>query len=185
MQYAKICRFSGWVILSGWLTGCASMLPETHTNTTSFKSFDEARMALETLEPRKSDRKALESNGFTPAHHPNMTLLTHADVVRRFLPSALLKREDLDPGILSCLEARDACRGVEVVGARISKVRTGWFWPDFLNFHRRTETTGWRFTALVLLVNDQIVYRSWSGQPRIDEVEIVKRPMGPLQNIVP
>ena len=173
------------MILSGWLTGCASMLPETHTNTTSFKSFEDARAALEALEPRKSDRKALESNGFAHAHHPNMTLLTHADVVRRFLPSALLKREDLDPGILSCLEARDACRGVEVIGTRISKVRTGWFWPDFLNFYRRTETTGWRFNALVLLIDDQIVYRSWSGQPRIDEVEIVKRPMGPLQNIVP
>ena len=173
------------MVLVAWLTGCAFMLPETHTNTTSFKSFEDARAALEALEPRKSDRKALESNGFAHAHHPNMTLLTHADVVRRFLPSALLKREDLDPGILSCLEARDACRGVEVIGTRISKVRTGWFWPDFLNFYRRTETTGWRFNALVLLIDDQIVYRSWSGQPRIDEVEIVKRPMGPLQNIVP
>lgn len=182
---------TGWIkccsvgLLAGFLSGCASMLPETHTNTTSFNSFEEARAALERLEPRKSDREALERNGFAPAHHPNMTLLTHADVVHRFVPSALLKREDLDPGILACLEARDACRGVEVVGGRISKVRTGSFWPDFLNFHRRTETTGWRFTALVLLINDEIVYRSWSGQPKIDEVEIVKRPMGPLQNIIP
>lgn len=185
MRHSKLCSFLLVTIWAGSLTACSTMLPETHTNTTSFKSFEEARAAVEALEPRKSDRKALESNGFAPAHHPNMTLLTHADVVHRYVPSGLLKREDLDPGILACLEARDACRGVEVIGARISKVRTGWFWPDFLNFHRRTETTGWRFTAMVLLVNDQIVYRSWSGQPKIDEVEISKRPMGPLQNIIP
>lgn len=185
MRYGGWCRCSWVGMLAVLLTGCAAMLPETYTNTTSFNSFEEARAALEKLEPRKSDREAMERNGFAPAHHPNMTLLTHADVVRRFVPSALLKREDLDPGILACLEARDACRGVEVVGGRLSKVRTGSFWPDFLNFHRRTETTGWRFTALVLLINDEIVYRSWSGQPRIDEVEIVKRPMGPLQNIIP
>lgn len=185
MRCVKACKVFGGLVLVAWLTGCSSMLPETYTNTTSFRSFDEARAALEALEPRKSDRKALESKGFAPSDHPNMTLLTHADVMHRFLPSALLKREDLDPGILACLEARDACRGVEVEGGRISKVRTGWFWPDFLNFHRRTETTGWRFRALVLLVNDEIVYRSWSGQPKIDEVEIVKRPMGPLQNIIP
>lgn len=178
-------RLAGLGLAAWLLAGCASMLPQTHTNTTSFNSFDEARAALEALEPHKSDRKTLETNGFTPAHHPNMTLLTHADVVHRFVPGALLKREDLDPGILACLEARDACRGVEVVGGRISKVRTGSFWLDFLNFYRRTETTGWRFTALVLLINDEIVYRSWSGQPKIDEVEIIKRPMGPLQNIIP
>lgn len=186
-----VMKLKGWWrcgclgMVTALLSGCASMLPETHTNTTSFNSFDEARSALERLEPRKSDREAMERNGFAPAHHPNITLLTHADVVHRFVPSGLLKREDLDPGILACLEARDACKGVEVVGGRISKVRKGWFWPDFLNFYRRTETTGWRFTALVLLINDEIVYRSWSGQPRIDEVEIINRPMGPLQNIIP
>ncbi len=185
MRLGKLCGFLVLILGVATLSACSTMLPETHTKTTSFQSFEEARAALEALEPRKSDRQTLESYGFGPAQHPNMTLLTHADVAHRYVPSALLKREDLDPGILACLEARDACRGVEIIGARISKVRTGWFWPDFFNFHRRTETTGWRFTAMVLLVNDQIVYRSWSGQPKIDEVEIVKRPLGPLQNIIP
>ena len=51
-------------------------------------------------------------------------------------PAPLLRREDLDPGIWVCLEARDACRGLEIIGVKIDKVRTGNFFLDFLNFER-------------------------------------------------
>ena len=166
-------------------SACSSLLPKAHTNTTSFASFEEARTAVEALIPMQSHRSSLESNGLNASKHPNSTLLTHADVVRRFVPSSLLKREDMDPGILACLEARDACRGIEVIGAKISKVRIGNFFADFINFHRRTQTTGWRFNAIVLFVNDLVVYRSWSGQPEINEVETTTNPLGPFQDIGP
>jgi len=106
-------------------------------------------------------------------------------VARRFLPSAILKREDLDPGIVLCLESRDACHGIEIIGAKIARERKGSFWADFFNFQRRTETTGWRFTALILLVNGQVVYRSIGGQPTVNEVEQTRNPLGPLQDIGP
>lgn len=173
------------LLLSSLLSGCATWLPEAHTDTTPFKSYDQAHAALLALEPMKSDRWALEQNGFFPGKHPNTTILTHADVVRRFVPGALLRREDLDPGVVMCLEARDACSGVEILGAKIDRLRKGSFWADFLNFQRRTETTGWRFTALILLVNDTVVYRSWSGQPVIDEKEVTRNPLGPFQDIGP
>lgn len=171
--------------LSLALAGCATWLPEARTNTTSFASYEQAQAAVVALVPMHSDRAQLQQNGFNPITHPNTTLLTHADVVRRFLPSSLLRREDLDPGILTCVEARDACQGIEIIGAKIAKERKGSFWADFFNFQRRTETTGWRFTALVLLVNDLVVYRSWSGQPAINEVEVTRNPLGPLQDIGP
>jgi hypothetical protein len=167
------------------LAGCATWLPQAHTDTTPFKSFEEAHQALLSLEPMKSTRAELEHNGFNIAKHPNLTLLTHADVVRRFLPSSLLRREDLDPGIVRCLESRDACHGIEVIGAKITKERKGSFWADFLNFQRRTETKGWRFNAVVLMVDDLVVYRSWSGQPGIDELEVTRNPLGPFQDIGP
>ncbi len=194
MSYRIRSRSSGCskhLVLAGVLaltlltSGCASLLPESHTNTTSFQSFDEARAAVEALVPMKSDRQALEKNGFNPAKHPNTTLLTHADVARRFLPSALLRREDLDPGIWICLEARDACRGLEIVGVKIDKVRKGNFFSDFFNFERRSHTSGWRFNAVVLLVNDLVVYRSWGGQPEINELENTRNPLGPFQDIGP
>lgn len=181
----KMWKFLSVILLSWLVSGCATWLPEAHTDTTPFKSYDEAHAALAALVPMKSDRAALENNGFFPGKHPNTTVLTHADVARRFLPSAILKREDLDPGIVYCLESRDACSGLEITGIKIDRIRKGNFWADFLNFQRRTETTGWRFTALVLLVNDLVVYRSWSGQPKVSELEVTRNPLGPFQDIGP
>lgn len=167
------------------LSACSTWLPEVRTDTTTFKSFDEAKAAIEALVPMKSDLRVVEKNGFNAKNHPNTTILTHADVARRFLPSSLLRREDLDPGIIACLEARDACRGIEVVGAKIQREREGSFWADFFNFQRRTVTTGWRINAIVLLVHDVVVYRAWSGQPVINEVEVTRNPLGPFQDIGP
>lgn len=166
-------------------SACSSLLPEAHTESTSFKSFEEARAVIEALIPMKTDRKTMEKNGFDPAKHPNTKLLTHSDVVRLMVPTALLKREDLDPGILVCLESRDACHGMEIAVSKIARTRTGNFFADFSNFRRHTETTGWRFNALILFVNELVVYRSWGGQPAVNEVEINSNPLGPFQDIGP
>ncbi len=165
--------------------GCSSMLPRARTESSPFKSFEEARTAIDGLVPMKSDVAALTRLGIDPVQQPNTLILTHADIVRRFVPSALLKREDLNPGVLACLEARDACRGWEITGARINKERTGNFFADFANFSRRSETTGWRFNALILLVNDVVVYRAWGGQPSVNELEVNTNPLGPLQEMGP
>lgn len=167
------------------VSGCSSMLPRIHTQSSPFHSFDEARNAIEGLTPMKSDVVALSKLGIDPVKQPNTVILTHADIVRRFVPSALLQRTDLDPGVLACLEARDACRGWEITAARIARDRTGNFFADFTNFSRRTETTGWRFNALILLVNDVVVYRAWSGQPNVNELEVNTNPLGPLQDMGP
>ena len=165
------------------VSACANMLPEGRTRSTPFETFEEARAAIEALVPMKSNRQELEQNGFNHNKHPNINILTQADVVRRFLPSSLVKREELDPGILACLEAREACRGMEIIVSKIEKVRNGGFWSDFFNFERHTVITGWRFNATVLFVNDLVVFRTWGGQPRVNEIENVRNPLGPLQGV--
>jgi hypothetical protein len=166
-------------------TGCGSMLPKSQSQSPTFQSFDEARLAIENLVPRQSNLQALSDMGLTPVKQPNTLILTHADVVRRMVNGSVMGKEDLDPGIVTCINARDACRGWELNVARISKARTGNFLADFVNFKRRTETTGWRFNALILLVDDIVVYRGWGGQPVINEVEVNTNPLGPLQDMGP
>jgi hypothetical protein len=166
-------------------SACSSMLPKAQTDSTTFENFDAARTAIEALVPMKSKRSALVASGFNPATHPNTKILTHSDVVRLLVPTSLLKREDLDPGILVCVEARDRCRGMEIVAAKISRTRTGNFLADFSNFRRNTETSGWRFNALILFVDDLVVYRSWGGQPAVLETEVTNNPLGPLQDVGP
>ena len=164
-------------------SACGHLLPEARMQSTPLATFEEARDAIEALVPMKSSRKELELGSFNPVAHPNIKLMTQADVVRRFLPSSLIKREELDPGILACLEARDDCRGWEIIISRINRVRDGGFFSDFFNFERHTTITGWRFNATVLFVNDLVVYRSWGGQPKVNETENTRNPLGPLQGI--
>ena len=167
------------------LSGCAGLLPRGRSETTPFQDFNQASQAIESLVPMQSDLTELNRLGLDPAKQPNTLILTHSDIVRRFVPSALLKREDLDPGVLRCLEAVNDCRGWEINAARISKVRNGNFFTDFANFSRRTETTGWRFNALILMVKDVVVFRSWGGQPQLNELDVNTNPLGPLQDLGP
>lgn len=174
------------MLTAAWLAqGCSSMLPKARTESPTFQTFDEARLAIESLVPKKSDVSTLSDMGISPSKQPNTVILTQADIVRRVVNGGALGKDDLDPGIVTCINARDACRGWELNVARISKVRTGNFFADFVNFKRRTETTGWRFNALILLVNDVVVYRGWGGQPVINEVEVSNNPLGPFQDMGP
>jgi hypothetical protein len=166
-------------------SGCSTMLPQAHTDSSSFENYEEARTFVAALVPMKSNRKTLERGAVNPSLEPNTKFLTHAEVVRLLVPTTLLRREDLDPGILVCMESRDACYGMELVASKIAKVRTGSFLADFSNFRRRTETSGWRFSALILFVNDVVVYRSWGGQPLVNEVEVNSNPLGPFQDVGP
>ena len=183
MNQCNLTRGASLLLLALLPVGCCSMLPRARSESSPFANFYEARQAIEALVPMHSDVAAMTRLGVSSVLQPNTRILTHADVVRRFVPSSLLKREYLDPGVLACLEARDACRGWEITAARIKKERTGNFWADFSNFSRLSETTGWRFNALILLIDDVAVYRAWGGQPPVNEVDVQTKPLGPLQDI--
>jgi hypothetical protein len=168
------------------LSACASLLPSAHTDSATFADFEAARSAVEGLLPPEGFTAAPDIATFDPMHHPNATLLTQADVVRMFfIPNTLLTRADLDPGVITCVEARGACHGIELKMARIDKVRTGNFLKDVTNFSRRTEITGWRFNAVILFVDKKVVYRAWGGQPAVNELEVANNPLGPLQDMSP
>jgi len=172
-------------ILAYGLSACVSLLPESRNNVSTFNSFDSAKNAVESLNKVQGTTETLKALGIEANTQPNVSLLTHADIVRRLAPGSVLTKQDVDPGIVVCIEAKDACRGLELLASRITKVRTGNFFADFLNFSRRTEISGWRFNALVLMVNDVVVYRTWGGQPAIHETEVQSNPLGPLQDIGP
>ncbi len=184
MHHTLSAKFA-WGTVAVFVSGCAALLPKSNSDTSPFKSFEEARSTIERIVPQQSNLGTLTAMGIDPTKYPNTTLMTHADVVRRFVPGSVLTKQDLDPGVVSCLEARDACRGMDVVAAHIARDRKGNFFADFFNFSRRTETTGWRFNAVILLVNNVVVYRSWGGQPVVDETEVRTNPLGPLQDIGP
>lgn len=166
------------------LAGCQSLLPKASDSTeVPWKTFEEAREAVEAIEPYRSSKSALISDGFNPYHNPSVTILSYPEIVQRFSAGNALRRDEYDQGIRSCLVAGKACSGYAIAVKRVKHDRIGNFWLDMLGFVRRTNTTGWSFNALILFVDDEVVYTTYSGQPKMDEMQVRRNPLGPLQSI--
>lgn len=165
--------------------GCASWLPRASADPAYFTSFDQARRAIESIEPGRTRVTDLRGMHLDTVQQPNTVVMSYADILRRVMGGSVLAKQDLAPGIVQCLEAHDACQGLEYNISSIHKDRIGSFWLDFINFKRETVTSGWRFNALVLSVDGVVVYRSWGGQPEVNLVDKQRNPLGPLQEIGP
>jgi hypothetical protein len=162
--------------------GCAQLLPRARAEVESpWKTFDDARAAVERIEPYRTTAAQLKALGIDPYATANVQLLTYSDIVLRFPISATFPMEKLDRGLRECLEAGKECTGYAVAVHETKRDRVGNFWADALNFHRVTDITGWSFNALVLVVGGRAVYVTWGGQPMIREQEMTRQPLGPLQ----
>jgi len=164
--------------------GCATLLPSADTATQKpWGSFDEAMRMFEAIVPSTTTRADLKAMGLDPFTEDNITILNYADLIRRFAVPGTNSLADLDSELARCLQGRNYCSGYEIEQRELHRDHTGNFWLDFLNFRRVVRTTGWRFTATVVINRDLVVYKVWSGQPSIREVEDVRNPLGPAQNL--
>ncbi|MEK9776712.1 MAG: hypothetical protein VW339_11325 [Quisquiliibacterium sp.] len=164
------------------VAGCGSLLPRSASQTQSrWKSFEQARDAIQSLVPYKTRLSEVGDKGFDPYKDHGVSLLSFSDILQRFASSSALRREDFDPGIRDCLSAGKRCTGFAVTAASIKRKRIGNFWLDSLNFFREVEIVGWQFNALIIVVDDTVVYTLFSGQPRINQREVTRNPLGPLQ----
>jgi hypothetical protein len=162
--------------------GCAGLLPRSDFATQeTWTDYDSAKAAIERIVPMQSRRADLAADGIDPRTNAAVIILSYSDVVQRFAVGSAIRQEELDPGIRQCLTAGKACTGYSIVLKRTSRRRTGNFWLDSLNFRRETDVTGWSFNALVLFVDDMVVYTLHGGQPRVHEKESTRNPLGPLQ----
>jgi hypothetical protein len=110
-------------------------------------------------------------------------VLNQAQVVNAVLPSPLQERATIPKGIVECMQVQQDCVGYLMEPSKIAHQRVGNFFLDFLNFKRNTLTTGWKFSALIVVINDTVVYKQWNGQPRLESTEVRTNPLGPLQSM--
>jgi len=177
---AAVCQ--GAVILA--VGGCTSLLPTSETATEApWSSFDEAMRMFNAITPSKTTTAELKAMGLDPFAQDNIRILNYSDLIRRFAVPGTNSLADLDVGLRQCIEATQDCLGYEIEQREIHQDHVGNFWLDFLNFRRVVKTTGWRFTATVVIHRGVVVYKVWSGQPAIREVEDVRNPLGPAQGI--
>ena len=170
-----------WTAAAMLAAGCSAMLPNSETKVhAEWNSFEEAKAAVERIEPHRTTVDDLKAAGFDPYVNPNVTLLNYSDILRRFPLAGPVAR--IDPGLRECFEAGKACTGYAIDIANSRKERTGPFLLDLLSFKRVTQTTGWNFNAIILTVDRDVVYSLYGGKPSISETEKTIEPLGPLQD---
>lgn len=170
------------IALAASLAGCADLLPKSETAIRSpWHSFAEAKTAIESIEPQRTRAADLKAIGIDPFTSPNVQLLSYSDIALRF--PLHIAAENLDRGLRECLESGKACTGYYINVKEVKRDRVGGFWEDALGFKRTVQTTGWTFNALVLMVEDRVVYTLYGGQPNLSEREVDRQPLGPAQNL--
>lgn len=164
--------------------GCGSLLPSVKETTQTYYwgTFDEVKATFEKITPYKTTIEELQKLGFDPFQTPNLKILTYLDIIQRFMFNPSIKKEELDEGIQNCIDAKTDCRAYEIQLKNIAKKRYGNVFLDLLNFKRSTKESGWEFEALIVIVNNNVVYKLWGGKPIIDKSMEIKNPLGPLQN---
>jgi hypothetical protein len=169
-------------------SGCAtikssSLLPSEEQETSrGFSSYEDAYSAFSMISVGTTRRTELPSIGFDPKS-PNVTVLRYTDVVSIFLSNPSLTKDDIPEGVADCLKAQGGCVAYLFKIGRKDKKRYGSFFADMMNFRKKVQTTGWEFEALIVAIDDIVVYSLHSGQPNIDTKEIERNPLGPLQGI--
>jgi hypothetical protein len=168
------------LLCAAWLAGCADLLPKSQVEVRNpWHSFEEARDAIERIAPQRTTSADLRRMGIDPYASPNVQLLTYSDILLRFPMNVAV--DHLDRGLRDCLEGGKGCTGYYVNVREVKRDRVGGFWADTMGFRRVTEVSGWSFNALVLLVNDRVVYTLYGGQPNLSEQEVAHNPLGPAQ----
>lgn len=163
------------------LAGCTRLLPHAESGTQeTWADYAAAAAAIERIQPMQTTRAELAAAGLEPKMNPAVSVLTFSDVAQRFAGTAV-RLDELDEGVRRCLTSGKLCTGYSITVRRMDSRRIGNFWLDSLNFKRETDITGWSFSALILFVDNLVVYTLYGGQPRVHEKEVARNPLGPLQ----
>lgn len=166
-------------------SGCKTLLPSgQETSGGPWDSYGHTENTIKKIIPNKTTIKDLLTLGIDPKKTPNLKTLTYLDVMERFkLDSTLFNSIKLPPGIEEALNQHDKCKAYELTLNQTVKKRIGSFWKDILAFEQVTHSTGWSFQALIVMVDETVVYVLYSGSPILDKKSSNKQPLGPFQNI--
>jgi hypothetical protein len=173
-----------WLVLLATLAGCTALLPRgTEKTLQPWSSFSDAYSAIDRIVPYQTTRQALSEQKIDPAANPSITILSYTDLLQRLNAVAAVSPAHLERGIADCLNAGKRCTAYSIDVRNVETKRIGNFWLDLLSFHRRTRTTGWTFTGLIIFVDDLAVFALAGGQPNVKTEQVSRNPLGPIQGV--
>jgi hypothetical protein len=167
------------------LAGCSSLLPKSNETSgdakTSWQNYQQAEQTFARITPGKTTVEELRGQHLDPRSNANMRVVPRYEVVQRFVVNSTITPADLDDGVRQCLEAKEACTAWEVNQQALEKKRTGNAALDMLRMRRETQSSGWRFSGLLLLKDGVVIYKLTCGQPGILEIAHSEDNLAPLQ----
>lgn len=179
----KVVLMMGFVAT---LSACSSLLPQaTQATKTPWNSYAEAEAMYAKIIPQKTTVKDLKAIFVDPEKTPNVAVLSHAEVLRKVVPVSGIEMRLLAPSVQDCIAAHQTCSGYQIEQTYVHRHRNGNFFLDFMNFKRKTDVSGWQFDAIIVINNDVVVYKLWSGKPSTQHLDEESNPLGPLQGFGP
>jgi hypothetical protein len=166
------------------LSGCGGgLLPEQQAQTTMpFQTYDQVVESFEQIVPGMTRAEDLPGLGFD-ARTGNADVLSYLGLQERFMPAAGVRWEHLNPAVRACIRAEQYCTGFVFRPSRTTSKRVGHTVSDLLGFQRITHSTRWSAEVILLVMNGRVVHKVFSGNPRIDNLDNKRQPLGPLQDV--
>ncbi len=163
--------------------GCGGVLLPTEKKWTEspWNDFVAAKEAFDQVTPQKTTAEELKDLGFDPYENHNVAFLNYMDVFIKFVPNASITLADQDPAIQRCFQVRNRCNGLKVVARRLRDKEHGNVLLSMLTFRRQNTVSEWKFTGWLVLIDNQVVYKLWEGDPALRNDRDKIRPLGFLQ----
>lgn len=185
--HSKLLSLLCLLLLAGgsltMLAGCGGLLPDQKAaNASPFENYDQVVEAFDQIVPGMTHAEDLPNLGFD-ARTGNVDVLSYLNVEERFMPAAGVRWEHLNPAVQACIRAEMYCTGFVFHPGRTSSKRMGALVPDVLGFQRITRSDRWSADVILLVMNGRVVHKVFSGNPRTQNLEDRRQPLGPLQDL--
>lgn len=166
------------------LIACSSWLPEETVKLEEHKvKFEDIKAKFDNVKEDRTTSAELRAMGFDPYMANNVTILSYSDIVPKFMPNSSIQLSQVPLGIQKCILATDRCSPFVMMFEETKGKRIGNATADLFGFVRTVELTGWRASMLFVVLDDVVVYKSFSGEPNVYSHTKQKKPLGPLQEI--
>ncbi len=170
------------------ITGCANtsriLQPsEDRVSVSDWKSYQEAEAAFNKIKPYETTLTDLKKLNFDPQAR-NITILDSMAIRNLLLSNnPSIRLEDLPEGARDCVKNLDECQGFKFKYESIYTKGKGNVFLRLFKFKKEDITKGWQFEATIFLRKNVVVYVTWQGTPKIDQIAVQRNPLGPLTDI--
>ncbi|MFU8819048.1 MAG: hypothetical protein ACNA74_04900 [Desulfurivibrio sp.] len=163
--------------------GCSKMLPVAKVRSEArWPSFAASKGVFDQIIPYQTTREDLRVLHIDPLTTPNIQILSYPEIMKMFMPNASFSVQEMDQGLRDCVADSANCMAYQLQLESMDSRRHGNFVLDLLGFVRQTHQIGWRFTSLLVMVDDVVVHKIYGGTPKVDEHLYRRNPFGPVQD---